>query len=429
MGNRTPTFQQLRDSLSLEFGDGYRAKNEELGGKGPVFLRAAYLQDNGFNLRDPDRFNIASFESFGSKVARLGDVVITTKGNSTGRVGFIRREQVGSVYSPHLSYWRSLSPDILDQKFLYFWSLSPEFRSQLHGLAYSTDMAPYLSLRDQARLRITLPSINNQQSISELLGALDDKIELNRQTNETLEALARALFNDWFVDFGPTRAKAEGRPPYLAPELWDCFPDALDDEDKPVGWEFGTVGECFQLTMGQSPPGNTYNDQGEGLPFFQGRTDFGFRYPENRKYCTAPTRIAEEDDTLISVRAPVGDINMAWDKCCVGRGVSALRHNTGSVSFTYYSAWSIQQQLQQYEHTGTVFGAINKKQFEGLQTIEPPLNLVTSFDEYVGPIDRRIRGNIAENRTLAETRDLLLPKLMSGEICLKDAETFVGEVA
>ena len=108
--------------------------------------------------------------------------------------------------------------------------------------------------------------------------------------NETLEAMARAIFKDWFVDFGPTRAKAEGRDPYLAPKIWELFPKALDDEDTPIGWRVGTVGDCFHLTMGQSPPGSTYNDDGEGLPFFQGRTDFGFRYPEKRKYCTAPTR-------------------------------------------------------------------------------------------------------------------------------------------
>ena len=147
-------------------------------------------------------------------------------------------------------------------------------------------------------------------------------------------------------------------------DIMALFPDSFEDSELgkiPKGWEVKTLGECFSLTMGQSPPGSTYNDHGQGLPFFQGRTDFGFRFPENRKFCTAPTRVAQLGDTLVSVRAPVGDINMAWEQCCIGRGVASLRHKSASSSFTYYFAWAIQEKISVYEHTGTVFGAINKK--------------------------------------------------------------------
>ena len=278
-------------------------------------------------------------------------------------------------------------------------------------------------------LEFKLPKLEEQDNMLELLGTLDDKIELNRRMNETLEAMTRAIFKDWFVDFGPTRAKAEGREPYLAREIWDLFPDRLDDEDKPVGWDVGTIGDSFHLTMGQSPPGSSYNEDGEGLPFFQGRTDFGFRYPKNRKYCTAPTRIAGQDDTLVSVRAPVGDINMVWEKCCVGRGVAALRHKSGSRSFTYYSTWAIQQELKQYELTGTIFGAINKKQFETISVLNPKSELVALFEGLVEPLDELIRKNVSESRTITQTRDLLLPKLMSGEIRIKDIENLASDAA
>ena len=217
--------------------------------------------------------------------------------------------------------------------------------------------------------------------------------------------------------------------PTPPPDLWDLFPDRLGDKDIPTDCRVGTVGDFFRLTMGQSPPGSTYNEEGKGLPFFQGRSDFGFRYPKNRKYCTGPTRIAERDDTLVSVRAPVGDINMAWQECCVGRGVAACRHKSGSRSFTYYSAWEIQQQLRQYEHTGTVFGAITKRQFEELRVVEPAPETITVFENHVGSIDERIRKNDSESRTLAQTRDFLLPRLMSGEIRLREAEKVVEAVA
>ncbi|WP_295432530.1 restriction endonuclease subunit S [uncultured Thiodictyon sp.] len=290
-------------------------------------------------------------------------------------------------------------------------------------LAIQTGTAvPHISGGQIKRFQFRLPPIETQLDIAQILGALDDKIELNRRINETLEAMARALFKDWFVDFGPTRAKQEGMEPYLTPELWSLFPERLDVKGTPEGWDFATVGQLFTLTMGQSPPGSTYNDAGNGLPFFQGRTDFGFRYPERRIFCSAPARIAEAEDTLVSVRAPVGDINLAWEKCCIGRGVAALRHPKGYRSFTYHTAWALQLQLQQYEHTGTVFGAINKKQFESLSICSPSQELLASFEDVVSPLDDRVKGNIIESRTLAQVRDLLLPKLMSGEIRVKDAE-------
>ena len=358
---------------------------------------------------------------------RKNDVLLNITGDSVARTCQVPEDILPARVNQHVAIIRS-SPDRLDPRFLRFFLISPQMQS--HMLALAASGATRNALTKSMIESFEVPGINleEQREIGYLLGALEDKIDLNRRTNETLEALARSFFKDWFVDFGPTRAKAEGRAPYLASEIWDLFPDALDDEDKPVGWKIGYLGDCFQLTMGQSPPGSTYNDEGEGLPFFQGRTDFGFRYPENRKFCTAPARIAHQDDTLVSVRAPVGDINMAWEKSCVGRGVAALRHRSGSVSFTYYSAWAIQQELKQYEHTGTVFGAINKTQFEALQVIEPSPEFVCLFDEYVGPIDQRIRANVSESRTLAQTRDLLLPKLMSGEIRLREAEKLVEAV-
>ena len=294
----------------------------------------------------------------------------------------------------------------------------------------SIDLSPYsdkaavpgLNRNHLHQAQVRFPAeVAEQRTIAQILGTLDDKIELNRQLNESLEELVRAIFKDWFVDFGPVRAKLEGRDTGLPEQLAALFPDRLVESELggiPEGWEVGTVGECFDLTMGQSPPGSTYNEHSEGLPFFQGRSDFGFRYPQNRKFCTAPTRIAQPGDTLVSVRAPVGDINMAWERCCIGRGVAALRHKSATMSYSYYSTWTIQRELQAYEHTGTVFGAINKGQFEALRVIEPSPDIVAAFDSYAQSLDGKIRSNTAESRTLTALRDTLLPKLVSGELRL-----------
>ncbi len=315
--------------------------------------------------------------------------------------------------------------DRLDGRYLSYVIGSSAFTQ--HVLAVQTGTAvPHISGGQIKAFEFALPAMATQLAVASILAALDDKIELNRRMNETLEASARALFRDWFVDFGPTRAKAEGRPAWLAPDLWSLFPDRLDDDGVPDGWAMSSVVQEFNLTMGQSPPGDTYNDEAIGLPFFQGRTDFGFRYPARRKFCSAPTRLASADDTLISVRAPVGDLNMAWERCCIGRGVAAARHRTGSRSYTYYALHSIQPELEQFEHTGTVFGAINKVQFERLRIVAPHPELVAAFERQAGSLDDRVRANIAEADTLAATRDALLPKLMSGELRVRDAEALAA---
>ena len=315
---------------------------------------------------------------------------------------------------------------------------SQDFRGQLATRAGETDMAPYVSLTSQRGLYVLLPPIVEQRAIAHILGTLDDKIELNRRMNETLEAIARAIFKSWFVDFDPVRAKASGEPPEsicrrlgLTPDLLALFPDRLVDSELgeiPEGWRVATVDDEFLLTMGQSPPGNTYNEVGEGLPFYQGRTDFGFRFPTRRVFCTAPTRLAETGDTLISVRAPVGDINMSGENCCIGRGVAAARHKSGSRSYTYYFMQSIDDVFNRFEADGTVFGSISKKDFHKIERIMPPIETVQTFERLVAPIDDEIATISEQSRTLATLRDTLLSKLLSGDLRVPVANSTVYEV-
>ena len=316
-----------------------------------------------------------------------------------------------------------------DPRFAYYFLKHFDFRSYNSGSAQ-----PSLNRNFIHPIPIDVPPVAEQHSIVHILGTLDDKIELNRRMNETLEAMARALFKSWFLDFDPVRAKMEGRDTGLPQDIANLFPDRLVDSEMgevPEGWEAKSLKDCMNLTMGQSPPGSTYNDHGDGLPFFQGRSEFGFRYPRKRRFCSAPTRVADPEDTLVTVRAPVGDINLAWERCCIGRGVAALRHKSGSSSFTYHSAWALRRELKEYEHTGTVFGAINKGQFEALRVTEPDPCVVEAFDAMAASLDARIRSNVAESDTLAALRDTLLPNLISvsGKIQLGTATRIIGMTA
>ena len=289
---------------------------------------------------------------------------------------------------------------------------------------------PGFNLTGLRTIQIPLPAIDEQREIAATLGALDDKIEVNRRMAATLEEMARALYRSWFVDFDPVTARAEGRAPaHMDPATAALFPARFTDDGLPEGWTTETVGDAFDVTMGQSPPGDTYNDDGVGLPFFQGRTDFGFRYPDNRKFCSAPSRIAEPESTLLSVRAPVGDLNRAWERCCIGRGVAALSEKGGRVAYAYMAMWSLSEALLAYDTEGTVFGAINKKQLLALPLVRPTEPLITAYEALIGPMDQRIRYLTEENRTLAALRDALLPKLMSGELRVREAEAQVEEVA
>ena len=195
----------------LAIGDGYRAKNSELSVMGITFARAGNV-NNGFQFDGADKFPEEDLAKVGEKISRPGDVVFTSKG-TVGRFAIVREETPRFVFSSQLCYWRSLDTDFIDPQYLYYWMNGREFWWQASAVKGETDMADYVSLTDQRRMKITLPPIEAQREIREILGALDERIELNRQMSHTLEAMVQAIFKSWFVDFDPVTAKAEGRQP------------------------------------------------------------------------------------------------------------------------------------------------------------------------------------------------------------------------
>jgi type I restriction enzyme, S subunit len=347
-------------------------------------------------------------------------VTIGRSGASIGVISFIREDYWPLNTCLYVTDFQGNDP-----RFCYYWLSTLDLANYNSGSAQ-----PSLNRNYIYGMPVRVPEPEEQRAIAHILGTLDDKIELNRRLNETLEAMARAIFQSWFVNFDPIRAKAEGRDPCLPKDIADLFPAQFEDSElgkSPAGWGVGCVDNEFDLTMGQSPPGDTYNETGEGVPFYQGRADFSLRFPMRRVYCTAATRFAKAGDTLISVRAPVGDINMASEHCAIGRGVAAARHKTGSRSYSYQFMRSLNDVFSRFEAEGTVFGSIGKKDFHAIPCVIPPRDLVVAFERHLSPIDERIEVNERESRTLALLRDTLLPKLISGELPVKDAERWVQE--
>ena len=358
-------------------------------------------------------------ENCSARLVPRGTVLLSTRA-PIGLVAIARQELATNQGIRNLIP----SQDVISE-YLYYWLKANTAVLKQHAAGTTFSELSGAALK---RIQLQLPPLPEQKSIAHILGTLDDKIELNHQMNQTLEEIVQALFKSWFIDFDPVTAKLEKRWQSkqflsgLPAEIYDLFPDCLVESRLgkiPRGWAVQPLRECFRLKMGQSPPGNTYNKQGEGIPFFQGRTEFGFRFPENRKFCTKPIHFAVQGDTLVSVRAPVGDMNVAREQCCIGRGIAALRHRSGSSSFTYYYAsLALQQELQQFDHTGTVFGSINKNRFEALNVIEPSSEIVNAFDTLAKPLDRKILINYSETKALISLKNILLPCLMSGRYSL-----------
>ncbi len=335
-------------------------------------------------------------EKLRNKVLPPASVLVTCIGSDMGkvvmnRVPVITNQQINAI----IPNQELVSPD-----FLYY--MLVDCYETLRMYSQAGTAVPILNKGDFEDIDLIIPSdLPEQKSIASILSSLDDKIDLLHLQNKTLEALAVTLFRQWFL---PASAGQAGV------------------EEAEEGWETGTIEDEFDFTMGQSPPGSSYNEDGKGMVFFQGRTDFNFRFPEPRVYTTEPNRLAKKFDTLISVRAPVGDINMAMEECCLGRGVAAFRYkdNPSYHTYTYYKLRSLMAQIKQFEDSGTVFGSIGKDDFNKLENILPSSKLVEKFQAQAAPLDEKIYKNTLQIKTLTRLRDTLLSKLMSGEVKVKN---------
>jgi type I restriction enzyme S subunit len=355
--------------------------------KGQIALiRSQNVYNDGFKKEGLVYITDTHAKELDNVTVEPDDVLLNITGDSVARCCQVPTDVLPARVNQHVAIIRPRK-EKLDHRYLRYYLIEPTTQNHLLLLAGGGATRNALTKGMIESLVIDLPPLPVQRAIAAVLGALDDKIELNRRMNRTLEAIAQAVFRRWFVE-----------------------------NEEAEGWEVGRLGDDFNLTMGQSPPGVTYNENGDGLPFFQGRADFGFRFPAKRVYCTAPTRSAEPGDTLVSVRAPVGDMNMATEKCAIGRGLAAVRHKTGSRSYTYYAIRFIQESLFRFEGEGTVFGSITKVDFENLEIIIPPTEKVKEFEKVCFPIDEMIENNERQSRTLAALRDALLPRLLRGEV-------------
>lgn len=279
----------------------------------------------------------------------------------------------------------------VDNRFLFWLLRTPKY---INHIRYSQtgSTVRMITKKDIENFTFHCPPKNQRNTISSLLWNIQEKIETNRKINARLEELAQAIFKSWFIDFEPFGGKM------------------------PEDWQTGALSNIAQIIMGQSPSGESINNQQEGMIFYQGKSEFGERFPSVKNYTSNITRIAPQNSILLSVRAPVGDVNITLNQCCIGRGIASINYKDGSNSYLYLLLKSKSDYFDIFDNGGTVFGSINKKGLEEMPIIIPSSPTIKEFNEIISPIDNEIERRYNESTCLASLRDTLLPKLMSGEL-------------
>jgi len=315
-------------------------------------------------------------------VVKKGDIYIARTGASIG-VNLLIKENVNSVFNNGLIRLR-INENIADYLYVFYTLCTYEYEGHIENISGGTSTQPNMQINALLDYIFFLPPLPTQRAIAEILSSLDDKIDLLTRQNATLEALVQTYFRQWFVEF-----------------------------ETPLG----RLDQIAQITMGQSPSGDSYNEEGRGTVFFQGRAEFGWRYPTIRLYTTEPQRMAKKGDILMSVRAPVGDINIATEDCCIGRGLASI--HSDYPTFVLYALKEQTEQLAIFDGEGTVFGSITKEGLNGLDIHLPGINRVKEFETSFSILDKKIDNNTKQIQILQKLRDTLLPKLISGEVKVK----------
>lgn len=419
-----------------------RPRPDEFVSRGVAFIRAADM-DNGRVLFDAaSKINEVARRRITKGVGARGDVLLSHKG-TVGKVALVPDDAPDFVCSPQTTFWRVLDEDVLDRRYLHAFLRSPDFHRQLATRAGETDMAPYVSLTSQRGLTVSFPPLSKQRAIARILGALDDKIELNRKMNATLEAMARALFKSWFVDFDPVRAKAEGRAPTgMDAETAKLFPSEFVESelgDIPRGWCVASIGDLAEIVGGSTPSTKEPAYWDDGVHHWATPKDLSAL--ATPVVATTERKITDEGlrqissgllpvgTVLLSSRAPIGYLGIAEVPLAVNQGFIAMKPQPGiSAQFLLRWAEAAHEEIVSRAN-GSTFLEISKSNFRPIQLVHPSAPVLDAFHALADGLYRRVVTNEQQSRSLARTRDELLPRLLSGEVSVAHAEREVGAVA
>jgi type I restriction enzyme S subunit len=345
------------------------------------------------NIEQANRVSEETYKKWTIRgVPQAGDLILAREA-PVGNVGIVP-ENIKVCCGQRTVHIRSDRSKIVPEYLVYLMN-GDEIQGKIHGYSQGVTVA-HLNMEDiRALVLPKLPPLPVQRKIAEVLTAYDDLIEVNTRRIRILEQMAQAVYHEWF--------------------------GKVNVQSLPEGWKIVKLGEACNVEMGQSPASIYYNEIGQGLPFHQGVTNFGDRYPTDRVFCTLENRIAEKGDILFSVRAPVGRLNIANKRIVIGRGVSAIRSKTGNQTFLFQQ---LKEQFQEVDTMGggTVFKSVTKDDVLSIKFLLPIKKIIDKFEDFAIPIFRELEILTAKNANLRQTRDLLLPRLVSGEVDMSEVE-------
>lgn len=318
----------------------------------------------------------------------------------------------------------------VDQRFLGYVIRSADFTNYILSVQTGTAV-PHISGSQIKAYEFFLPDLGHQEHAAELLGALDDKIELNRRMVETQAAMVRALFKSWFVDFDPVRAKAEGRPSGLADELAALFPDSFGEDGLPIGWSERTFSDLFAISGGNTP--RTENAAYWGGPH-QWATPKDLSGLATPVLLQTARQLSDEGLTqtssgllsacslLLSTRAPIGYMAFIARPTAINQGLAGIARKKTSLAYAW--AWChINFEVITGNAGGSTFPEISKAVLRQLPMLAPSEAVLDAFGSIVDSLIDLIIASTKEIKTLADLRDTLLPSLISGKVRIADAET------
>ena len=373
----------LRDIAEIQTGPfGSQLHKEDYVDVGTPIVTVEHLGCRVFSEQNLPMVSDTDKSRLSKYVLKKGDIVFSRVG-SVDRCSFVDPKHDGWMFSGRCL--RVRPSEEVDSLFLYYFFCLNTTKEFVRSIAVGATM-PSINTKLLGEVEVVCPEIEEQRKIADILSKIDDKIEENQKINENLEQQAKALYQQMFIE--------------------NTSPD----------WIEGSLRDIADITMGQSPSGSSYNEDGIGAIFFQGRAEFSFRFPTIHLYTTEPKRMACANDILMSVRAPVGDLNIAHTDCCIGRGLAAIHSKTNHQSFVLYTMFSLRQQLDVFNGEGTVFGSINRSSLNDMPILIPSDETIEEFERIVAPMDAAIRNNYDEICRLQAIRDTLLPRLMSGEL-------------
>ena len=381
---------------------------------GPIYLGIDAVTDGGrLNPAEFSYLSESDYKIWTKRVTPQCDDIVFSYEATLGRYAMIPEGFYGCL-GRRLAIVRAKDSRV-NPRWLYYYFLSPEWSAFIANHTVKGSTVNRISVEDYPNYPIPLPERKTQDAVVEVLSTIDQKIDNNTNLCVKLESMAKTLYDYWFTQFD---FPDENGKPYCSSGGEMVWNDQLKRKI-PKGWSAGQLSDIANITMGQSPSGDTYNENGSGTIFYQGCTDFGTRFPVPRVYTSAPTRFAKAGDILMSVRAPVGTLNIAMEDCCIGRGLAALNSKFGSQLHLLYTLSGFKQLFDVMDGNGTTFGSITKDTLFEKKVVIPRRDQIKSFEEMVQPIEQKIRVAEQENRELTKLRDWLLPVLMNGQATVK----------